>query len=77
MTITHKERKLLQYVAGKRRNAKPLRKKFGGGNVTHLIIGGYLKIEGNRYKITEKGVAALVIARIFCEDNYEHDFARH
>lgn len=73
--IIYEDRKLLQYVAGKRRNAKPLRKKFGGGNVTHLIIGGYLTIKGNRYSITKKGLDALVTARIEVKDEY--DFARH
>ena len=74
MRITYDERKLLQYVAGKRRNAKSLRKKFGGHNVTHLIIGGYLTIHGNRYSITKKGLDAVVTARIEVKD--EHDFAR-
>ncbi len=76
MRIIYDERKILEYTAGKWRNGKSLKRRFGC-DPYHLVVRGFLKTSrgGYRFTITKKGLDALVTARIEVKDEY--DFARH
>lgn len=76
MRISYDERKILQYTAGKWRNGKSLKRRFGV-DPYYLVTLGLLKTSqgGCRFTTTKRGIFALVDARIEVKD--EHDFARH